>query len=273
MSILRLAFTWQNAAFFKQIDLQLFLVGSYFDAITIALLSMPLFLLVHPLRKQFNLRLKAIVTWLTKCYLVVIGLIILLLNTWDIAYFSYTQKRSGFSYFLHLLTGTETSSLAGEFLKEFWWLPLLFFVLAFVLWRALVRFGNEEPTKSSKRAWLQFFLILTLAIILGRGGVQLRPIGIVDATALSSLEQAPIVLNTAFTVLKTTDEGSAQLLQFHDQNSMRKFLPSKEGSALSVLPKNTNVVVIILESFGTNYAGPNSPKSYSPFLDSLVQKG
>ena len=273
MSILRLAFTWQNAAFFKQIDLQLFLVGSYFDAITIALLSMPLFLLLHPLRKQFNLRLKAIVTLLTKCYLVVIGLIILLLNTWDIAYFSYTQKRSGFSYFLHLLTGTETSSLAGEFLKEFWWLPLLFFVLAFVLWRALVRFGNEEPTKSSKRAWLQFFLILTLAIILGRGGVQLRPIGIVDATALSSLEQAPIVLNTAFTVLKTTDEGSAQLLQFHDQNSMRKFLPSKEGSALSVLPKNTNVVVIILESFGTNYAGPNSPKSYSPFLDSLVQKG
>lgn len=273
MSILRLAFTWQNAAFFKQINLQLFLVGSYFDAITIALLSMPLFLLVHPLRKQFNPRLKAIVTWLTKCYLVLIGLIILVLNTWDIAYFSYTQKRSGFSYFLHLLTGTETSSLAGEFLKEFWWLPLLFFGLAFVLWRALVRFGNNEPSKSSKRAWLQFILILTLAIILGRGGVQLRPIGIVDATAFSSLEQAPIVLNTAFTVLKTTDEGSAQLLHFHDQNAMRELLPSKEGSPQSVLPKNTNVVVIIIESFGTNYAGPNSPKSYTPFLDSLVLKG
>ncbi len=273
MSILRLAFTWQNAAFFKQIDLQLFLVGCYFDAITIALFSMPLFLLVHPLGKQFNPRLKAIVIWLTKCYLVLIGLIILVLNTWDIAYFSYTQKRSGFSYFLHLLTGTETSSLAGEFLKEFWWLPLLFFGLAVVLWRALVQFGNEEPSISSKRAWVQFILILTLAIILGRGGVQLRPIGIVDATAFSSLEQAPIVLNTAFTVLKTTDESSAQLLHIHNQNTMRKLLPSKEGSPLSVLPKNTNVVVIIIESFGTNYAGPNSPKSYTPFLDSLVQKG
>jgi hypothetical protein len=150
MSILRLAFMWQNAAFFKQLDLRLFFVGAYFDAITIALLSMPLFLLVHPLRHKFNAKIKLILGWLIKCYLAVIGLLIILLNTWDIAYFSYTQKRSGFSYFLHLLTGTETSSLAGEFLKEFWWLPLLFAVLAIVLWRALHRFGQEEPGQSSK---------------------------------------------------------------------------------------------------------------------------
>ncbi len=273
MSILRLAFSWQNMAFFKQLDLQLFLVGAYFDAITIALFSMPLFLLVNPLRHKFNSKVKVILGWLTKCYLGVIALVILILNTWDIAYFSYTQKRSGFSYFLHLLTGTETSSLAGEFLKEFWWLPLLFFVLAFILWRTLLRFGTNEKSPASKWAWVQFISILMLAIVLGRGGVQLRPIGIVDATAFSSLEQAPIVLNTAFTVLKTTDEGSSQLLHFHDQHELAKLLPSRAGKPPFVLPKNTNVVVIIIESFGTNYAGPNSPKSYTPFLDSLVQKG
>ena len=44
MSVLRLLFTLQNAAFFKEIDPALFLIGFYFDAVTVALLGLPLFL-------------------------------------------------------------------------------------------------------------------------------------------------------------------------------------------------------------------------------------
>ena len=126
MSILRVAFTLQNATFFKQIDPSLFVIGCYFDLVTIALLSLPLFLLLHPLSNKLGTTAKKSFQMLAKFYMVVLAFTILVLNSWDIAYFSYTQKRSGFSYFLHLLTGTESSSLAGEFLLEFWWLPLVF---------------------------------------------------------------------------------------------------------------------------------------------------
>lgn len=270
MSILRFAFTWQNAAFFKQIDVQLFLVGAYFDAVTLALLGLPVFLFVNPISSKFQLKAASVVNILTKTYLVLIAVLILVLNIWDIAYFSYTQKRSGFSYFIHLLTGTETSSLAGEFLKEFWWLPLLFIGLFYFLWRIIQTQTQIAPEATSKLKWVKFFLTVLIVVVLGRGGLQLRPIGIVDATAMSSLEQAPIVLNTTFTVLKTTDKSATQLLHLHQPQALAALLPKKEGRPPILLPKNTNVVVIILESFGANYVGPNSPQSYTPFLDSLL---
>lgn len=273
MSVLRVAFAIQNAAYFKTLDAWHFFIGCYFDVVTLALLSLPLFLLLNPLSLYLGNASKKVLQGLVKIYLVLVGLLVLLLNSWDIAYFSYTQKRSGFSYFIHLLTGTETSSLAGEFLREFWWLPLVFIGLAFILWRQLAHFNVFAETVQKKKNTVRYFLLLGVVLVLGRGGVQLRPIGIVDATALSSLEHAPIVLNTAFTVLKTTDDGSSQLLTLHSERALQNLLPRKHEQAHTTLPSNTNVVVLILESFGTNYAGPNSPKSYSPFLDSLLQKG
>jgi len=273
MSILRVAFALQNAAFFKHIYLQHFFIGCYFDAVTLALLSLPLFVLLNPLSSKLGSKSKKVLQVLIKIYLFLIGLLLLVLNSWDIAYFSYTQKRSGFSYFLHLLSGTETSSLAGEFLLEFWWLPLVFTGLIYLLWRQIAPFQILYSDRQSKKGGLRYLILLLIVIVLSRGGVQLRPIGIVDATALSSLEHAPIVLNTAFTVLKTTDEGSSNLLSIHSNQAMKKLLPPKNKQAHATLAPNTNVVVLILESFGTNYAGPNSPQSHSPFLDSLVQKG
>ena len=273
MSVLRVAFALQNDTFFKQIDFSLFVMGCYFDIATLALLSLPLFVFLTPLHNKFGPAVQKVLQLLVKSYLVLLGFTVVLLNSWDIAYFSYTQKRSGFSYFFHLLTGTETSALAGEFLREFWWLPLLFIALLYLLWRPIARVQLADTNAKNKSSAWRYFLLLAVVIVMGRGGVQLRPIDIVDATAYSSLEQAPIVLNTAFTVLKTTDDRATKLLNIHSEQQMHRFLPLKDKQVHATLPARTNVVFLILESFGTNYAGPNSPRSFSPFLDSLLQKG
>jgi phosphoglycerol transferase MdoB-like AlkP superfamily enzyme len=273
MSLLRVAFTLQNATFFNELTASLFFIGIYFDSITIAYLVLPILLFVNPFINTLDLKVKKVFNLLVKIYLALMSLLILVLNTWDIAYFSYTQKRSGFSYFLHLLTGTETSSLAGEFLAEFWWLPLLFLFMATLLGRIIIKMEVHEKSMKTKFGWLKFVALCCAMIIMARGGLQLRPVGIIDATAMSSLEQAPIVLNTAFTVLKTSNDGATSHLEFHRPQELAALLPVKDGASPVILPKNTNVVVLILESFGTNYAGPNSPNSYSPFLDSLLQKG
>jgi phosphoglycerol transferase MdoB-like AlkP superfamily enzyme len=273
MSLLRVAFTVQNASFFNELAASLFVTGIYFDGITVAFLGLPMLLFVNPLTSIFNLKVKMVLNRLVQIYLASITLLILVLNTWDIAYFSYTQKRSGFSYFVHLLTGTETSSLAGEFLAEFWWLPILFLVMAILLGRLILKVEYQQKSKSIKSDSFQFIALSLAVFILARGGLQLRPVGIIDATAMSSLEQAPIVLNTTFTVLKTINDGTTSPLRLHRPEELRSLLPKKTSDPIGILPKNTNVVVLILESFGTNYAGPNSPNSYSPFLDSLLEKG
>lgn len=273
MSLLRVAFTVQNASFFNELAASLFLTGVYFDGITVAFLGLPMLLFVNPLTSLFNLKVKMVLNRLVQVYLASITLLILVLNTWDIAYFSYTQKRSGFSYFVHLLTGTETSSLAGEFLAEFWWLPILFLMMAILLGRLILKVEHQQKSKSIKSDSFQFIALSLAVFILARGGLQLRPVGIIDATAMSSLEQAPIVLNTTFTVLKTINDGTTSPLRLHRPEELASLLPKKTSAPIGVLPKNTNVVVLILESFGTNYAGPNSPNSYSPFLDSLLEKG
>jgi len=277
MSILRLVFTIQNAVFFKSIDASLFFVGIYFDAVTVSLLGLPLLLMLFicylvRLRYSHVIWLFSLQKRFTQIYFIGIAALILVLNSWDIAFFSYTQKRSDFSYFVHTLTGTETGSLAGEFLLEFWWLPLLFLGLMFVIWRSVQALNKKISSNVSKRDLLQLLAAIILFLVLGRGGIQLRPIGIIDATAYSSLEQAPIVLNTAFTVLKTAKNTRNELLVIHSARELNHLLPDKTKQEHFVLPPKTNVVILILESFGTNYAGPNSPDSYTPFLDSILQK-
>jgi phosphoglycerol transferase MdoB-like AlkP superfamily enzyme len=116
-------------------------------------------------------------------------------------------------------------------------------------------------------------LSLFVTFSLARGGFALRPISIIDATALTSLEQAPIVLNTAFTVLKTSRYDDPKKVQYLSDNEVLRFLPTAHRRKHQHLPKQTNVVVVMLESFGTVYAGPNSKESYTPFLDSILSGG
>lgn len=270
MSILRLAFVFQNASFFEHLNPSTFIYGSFFDGVTIALMSLPYVLLSfpHPWRqKRFRI-------WISNTYLLFIAFFILVLNTWDIAYFSYTQKRSSFSYFMNLLTGSEISSLAGEFLAEFWWLPILFVFLLFVFIRLLQKESafNTVLSRATGKDWLTYILLLFFTFSLARGGYSLRPISIIDATAMTNLEQAPIVLNTAFTVLKTSRFEDPKKVQYFTEKELEKILPSSISNAHPILAQKTNVVVIMLESFGSVYAGPNSKESYTPFLDSLLSE-
>lgn len=267
MTILRLVFAWQNASFFESITLSGFTIGAFFDAVTIALLGLPCAVFAFPGSWKSN----NFLIILYKSYLLLIGIFILTLNCWDIAYFSYTQKRSSFSYFTHLLTGTETSSLAGEFLIEFWWLPLVFIGLLFGYLKSL-KHRSSIVHENKTKAWLVYFTILLFNFSLARGGFSLRPLSIIDASAMTSLEEAPLVLNTAFTVLKSRQFEAREKVTFFSDNELKKYLAAPNNHAQPILPKGTNIVLIMLESFGTAYAGPNSPISFSPFLDSLLGK-
>ena len=257
-----------NSKKFLEFGIQDYLIGAGFDLVTIALFFLPFITLLYlPLPE----RLERFRFWI-KLLLFSFGtFLVFVFNGWDVAYFSYTAKRTSFDYFVYMLTNTETSSLAGDFIAEFWWLIVFFiFSLSLSIW-CFVKIKSAPISWKLRKNWVVFVFIVTSFVIIGRGGFQLKPIGIIEATNYSSLSNAPAVLNSAFTIIKTIGiKGLEDKKYFEDAELNAIFNPIQSSQAQSYLQKGTNVCFILLESFGTMYSGPNSPESYTPFLDSLL---
>ncbi|MFM6935496.1 MAG: LTA synthase family protein [Flavobacteriales bacterium] len=257
-----------NSKKFPNFSIQDYFIGAWFDLITIGLFFFPyLILTFFPLPTTWEKYRKNI----KRPVFIITVLLVFVFNAWDVAYFSYTAKRTSFDYFIYMLTNTETSSLAGDFILEFWWLIVCFVISLVVVFRVFRASNQSNFPWKEKYAWVNFVLILGCSIVIGRGGFQLKPIGIIEATNYSSLENAPAVLNSAFTLVKTWNmKGVEEKSYFDDKELNRIFNPVQQSEPQAFLPKGTNVCFILLESFGTMYCGPNSPESYTPFLDSIL---
>ncbi len=259
-----------NSKKFPDFTFQDYVIGAGFDLVTIALFFLPfvtlLFLPLPEKLERWRFWVKLLLFSLTT-------LLVFVFNGWDVAYFSYTAKRTSFDYFVYMLTNTETSSLAGDFMLEFWWL-IVFFILSLTIsiW-SVVKVKSAPISWKFRRNWFGFLFIVTSFVIIGRGGFQLKPIGIIEATNYSSLTNAPAVLNSAFTIIKTFGaKGLEDKKYYNEQELTTLFNPIQKSQGQNILPKGTNVCFILLESFGTMYCGPNSPESFSPFLDSILNQ-
>ncbi len=113
-------------------------------------------------------------------------------------------------------------------------------------------------------------------VLIGRGGIGLRPIGIIETAQYTKPNNTAFVLNTGFTMVKSF--GSEKLEEYHfftKEECDKLFNPIKKAKPANILPDKTNVVIIILESFGNEWVAFNNPlldKSYTPFLDSLAHQ-
>ncbi len=268
--VYRVLLVSMNAKKFPDFTVSDYLIGGGFDLVTIALFFLPFITLQFlPLPE----RLERIRFWLKLILFSCGTFLIFVFNGWDVAYFSYTAKRTSFDYFLYMLTNTETSSLAGDFIAEFWWLIVFFvFSLSFSIW-CFYKVQSANISWNLRKNWVSFILVLATFVIIGRGGFQLKPIGIIEATNYSSLTNAPGVLNSAFTIIKTIAvKGVEDKNYFNEVELNEIFNPIQSSQDQKLLPKGTNVCFILLESFGSLYCGPNSPESFTPFLDSLLKQ-
>ena len=268
--VYRILLVAMNSKKFPDIAFQDYLIGSGFDLVTIALFFLPFItVLFFPLPE----RLERFRFWMKLLLFSCATLLVFVFNGWDVAYFSYTAKRTSFDYFVYMLTNTETSSLAGDFIAEFWWLIVFFIVsLTLSIW-LFVKLKTAPISWKLRRNWVKFVFIVTTFVIIGRGGFQLKPIGIIEATNYSSLSNAPAVLNSAFTIIKTFGIKGLEDEKYFEEHELNViFNPIQHSHSQTILPKGTNVCFILLESFGTMYAGPNSPESYTPFLDSILRQ-
>ncbi len=203
----------------------------------------------------------------------------------DFVYFRFTLKHTTADIFDLLFLGNDTLTLLPQFLRDFWYVFLIWLIymsLTVFCWNKIKIKKTTFPF-SWKRTWIQT-LVLIIGIFIGiigaRGGFQLKPISIITAGKYTSPENVPLLLNTPFTIINTFSQKGIKEITFYKDKKLleNEFNPVIQFRKTASLEKK-NVVIIILESFSWEYIGSLNPsldqgkyKGYTPFLDSLISK-
>jgi len=210
-------------------------------------------------------------------------LLFMMMNLGDFAFITLVGRR--FSYGALFLVGEMDTKLVG-ILSSYWHLVLVnFSAMAIVLWAGwrILRRPAKRVYSLRGRGEIPYYIlsvlvILILMIVGLRGGLQKKPMNIMNSHIFAAPILNNLVLNSTFTFVKSYGaESLPKEVYFSDRKEMMSLLngavtgPSLlEGQRLKT-PQN--VVVIILESFSLEYMGEiNGGQGFTPFLDSLVHK-
>ncbi len=274
LSVLRLIFYFIHKNAFNDIAITDWFVGFVFDWMTVSIYFLP-YAILHflPLFHRNN-RIYRIWSW---TYFFAVNIILIALNLIDLEYFSFTSKRSTADLFAITSAGSDIKQLLTTFLVEFWWMWIILIGLIFIL-RWAYKKGMQAEAAMTKREILPHTLImllnLTFLVLIGRGGWGLRPIGTIEAAQYTQPKNTALILNTGFTMIKSYgNQGISEVGYFTEKKANSLFNPIRKTNPVHLLPEKTNVVIIILESFGNEWMAFNNPElqtSFTPFLDSLA---
>lgn len=229
----------------------------------------------------------------------------LVLNLVDWEYFRFIGRRTS----NELTTiGADVQRQAGQLLLSYWWLLLPFAALLAALWyfypmpgegRQAASFKpqadgeRERQAASGKRqadgrkdkwrgkklaAWgLQLAALAGLTVLGIRGGLQLKPLRTGAAFVQQPAVLGHLALNSTFTFLKSLGYAAPERKDyFASPQQLRTALAARPLPRRAAAPlPGRNVVVLILESFGSEYTGVENPgqRGYTPFFDSLATRG
>ena len=191
----------------------------------------------------------------------------LVLNLADIPFFLFNRRRTTFEVLTNL--SSEIQAQAGQLLFNFWPWTLFGFFLLFLLFTSF----TKVPTTKNTKWYISLTALLFwvgISVFLIRNSLKLKPLLPGDAFTLRQSEAGNGVLNTPFLLFKTNEEKRLPDQKWLSEAEMKSFL-KPAGFGTSGPLSGYNVVIIILESFSTEYTGLEGNQiSYSPFLDSLA---
>lgn len=275
MTATRIVFYFYNLDSFAHVQFTDWLAGIWFDLSTLGLLLMPFIVFsLLPQKWQNNL----LVRILQALTFFIPTLLIVALNLMDTAYYNFTLKRSTADLFVIVSAGNDVGQLLTSFISDYWFLILLFIAgiygLAKLYRKTSIQRWKQGSHSSLKRELIAFFVIIPIFVLIGRGGIGLRPISSIDATLFTQPENSALVLNSAFTLLKSIGKDDLTEQHYFPKKEAEKlFNPIRVSEPQHILPDGTNVMIIMLESFGNEWVGKfNHSTSYTPFLDSLLDK-
>ncbi len=267
----RVLFYFINLNSFETFSFETFKGGLLFDLSAVAYLNI-IFIIAHLIPGNF--KYKSSYQKVLKIAFFSVNLLFLSTNFIDIIYYRFTGRRSTFSMITAKGMEHEAIGLIPSFLKEFWYIGVLFLIFSFIFWILIPSINlKNKTTKITRNQYFKkysvFIIALGITLVLGRGGFQSKPIKIVDAIKYGELGNSALVLNTPFCILKTISkkEDIEKVHYFNDAEAVAIYNPIV--SLNSEIPSSKkNVVILILESFGDENVG----RGCTPFLDSLITK-
>jgi phosphoglycerol transferase MdoB-like AlkP superfamily enzyme len=276
-TITRIIFWLGNYSSFSGVSLSDFIAGLFFDLLTICIVFLPyavLFLLPIPIR---GYRVHS--TFFKLLFHITNGVCIAF-NLLDIEYFKFTNKRSTSDLFTVLGAGNDFAQLATTFVKDFWWVILLFiFIIGISEWLyRKTKFKAETLQNFTSSFWVRnsitFILFLFLQVFIGRGGFVIRPISTIHASKYTTSEKTALVLNTPFTLIKSIENEPLKLKDYLSKDAAKAiYSPIHKSTPQHIFDGKPNVMIIVLESFGNEFLNTTGGReSYAPFLDSLLKE-
>lgn len=248
----------------------------YTNALYVVLMFFPLHY------KETNVYHK-ICKWL---FIIVNGLAFAI-NLADSVYFRYTMRRTTSTVFDEFSSEGNLGSIIGTEFLSHWYLVLLFALIMWLLWKFYatpslnVKVLNKWKYNGACLLSLILFTPFCIAGMRGGFATAVRPITISNAMQYTVRPtDAPLVLNTPFSLLRTIDTNVFVVPNYFDSaEEMEAVYTPIHIPSDSLQMEKKNVVVLIVESFGREYIGALNKtledgkyKGYTPCVDSLISK-
>ena len=240
-------------------------------------------LMLFPLHYKETTIYHKICKWL---FIIVNGLAFAI-NLADSVYFRYTMRRTTSTVFDEFSSEGNLGSIIGTEFLSHWYLVLLFALIMWLLWKFYatpnlnVKVLNKWKYNGACLLSLILFTPFCIAGMRGGFATAVRPITISNAMQYTERPtDAPLVLNTPFSLLRTIDTNVFVVPNYFDSaEEMEAVYTPIHIPSDSLQMEKKNVVVLIIESFGREYIGALNKtledgkyKGYTPCVDSLISK-
>lgn len=272
----RLIFYIYNYGFFQSISVaELLALNFYalrFDTFSV-LVSNALFILLSiiPFNLINNQWYQKLLLWVYASF----NTIFIIFNLVDVVYYPYIKKRSTADILKQAGGQTDLTALLPRYIADYWYLVIIIVLLIFLL----VKFYKKIQIKPVLYAYslkntsilIGLFILSSSFVVLGiRGGFQRVPIDVVDAGKYAQPQNISLVVNSPFTIIKSLEKDELSKLDFDFKGTSIQTIYNPINRFETDTFKKLNVVVILLESFSKEYSKLSGLKSYTPFLDSLM---
>ena len=214
----------------------------------------------------------------------------MILNTADIVYMPFSDRRTTCTFFREFSHDGNIAQILGHGILEYWYVSLFgLVVVGLFIWLTRREYQLAKPKKSKwQRSWyyLRETLIMVASIYLivigirGGFGRYTRPITLSNALQYTDTpRESALVLNTPFSLMKSLETETYEDPQYYSEEELAEHMnPVHKAEHRAVSEERTdNVVVLILESFSKEYIGyynhdldNGTYQGYTPFLDSLL---
>lgn len=281
LSLSRMSLYFFNTAHFQLSSFsdifQIIKIGLRFD---ISILFMLAVLLVMGNALPLGFRRNSIYQKIINSISLTLFSLALIFNYVDAVYFRFSQKRMTFDIFRYIDNNGGFIDVLPSFIIDFWYVSIWIIVSIVLMIYLYTRIRlNRKIEKTGWRfyTWnmILFFVSAGILVIGIRGGFQLKPIHIVDASKKVAPQYSPLILNTPFTIIKSYGQKGLEMITYYTKDELEEIInPIHSYKPLESIPENiNNVVILILESFSAEHFGYFGNKhSFTPFLDSLFQQ-